>query len=134
MVENMKITSKDTLRDAAGIVQTNIQSALTDHSHPAGTKTPSPPGSFPGSISGRLRSSVRVTGPHGGGGTWEAEVGPTTKYGRIQELGGIAGRGAKLPPRPYVLPMLLDSIGFIHRIFYSAWSATWTTGKTFRTR
>lgn len=38
---------------------------------------------------GDLRRSIRVDGPHQvGEHTWEAEVGPTTVYGRQRELGG----------------------------------------------
>lgn len=71
---------------------------------------------------GRLRSSIVVKGPQGGGGKWSGEVGPTVIYGRIQELGGTIfpkrakflhwvdasgdhfARHVTLPARPYLKP------------------------------
>src|SRR5262249_46431466 len=75
---------------------------LTPSSHRRGEPTPSAPGDPPSLVSGALRRSVQVDGPEPTGPTgWEGQVGPTIVYGRIQELGGVAGRGAVLPARPY---------------------------------
>lgn len=53
-------------------------------------------------ITGRLAGSieVRVLGPG------VVQVGATTPYARIQELGGTAGPGGatELPSRPYLIP------------------------------
>jgi phage gpG-like protein len=60
-------------------------------------------------VTGTLRRSITVKGPHPLGlGRWEAQIGPTAVYGRIQELGGVTGRGGAtvLPARPYVAPTL----------------------------
>lgn len=41
-----------------------------------------------------------------------ARVAPTAVYSRIQELGGISGKGhrSKLPPRPYVAPSIAENL------------------------
>jgi hypothetical protein len=75
--------------------------------HPPGTPTGSPPGSPPWWITGDLHDSVKLrraklTAP----GTWFGEMGPTTIYSRIQELGGDTGwqHHTHLPPRPSLYP------------------------------
>jgi len=79
---------------------------LATSSHGRRTPTPSNPGEPPSMISGNLMRSIAVQGPVGLAGAWEASVGPTAVYGRIQELGGRTGRGHRttLPPRPYLEP------------------------------
>jgi len=80
---------------------------LRTYSHPFGTPTPSPPGHPPALVTGHLVRGIKDAGPH-----WESQyvvtgsVGPTAVYARIQEKGGITGRGyaTHLPPRPYVGP------------------------------
>lgn len=86
---------------------------LRRFTHPAGTPTPSPKGAPPARISGTLARSIRQE-PMGGGRrigphTWQSEVGPTVVYGRIQELGGWAGRNhvTFVPARPYIAPATL---------------------------
>lgn len=88
-------------------VATQEQLLLSLGSHPPGTPTGSPPGSPPWRISGALAGSVHVEPvveetPD----VWSGRVGPTAVYGRIQELGGVAGRGHRttLPPRPHLKP------------------------------
>jgi hypothetical protein len=72
------------------------------------TPTPSRPlADPPGQITGKLRQSVRQSAARRAGfATYSTSVGPTLIYGRIQELGGITGRGHRtvLPPRPYLAP------------------------------
>jgi phage gpG-like protein len=86
--------------------------------------TSSPPGDPPFLRSGDLRRSVQTDGPTVVSGTqWEASVGPTMVYGRIQELGGTAGNGAELPARPYVAPALDATMPAMREIMKSAWRA-----------
>lgn len=84
---------------------------------------------------GRLRSSIIVKGPMGGGSHWSGEVGPTVIYGRIQELGGtifpkrakflhwVDGSGdhfarhVTLPARPYLKPAAETTKPMISEIF-----------------
>ncbi|WP_369043512.1 hypothetical protein [Streptomyces sp. Midd1] len=111
---------------AAHLAEAAIKQLLTTSSHAKGTPTPSAPGEPPSLVSGTLRRSMKVVGPVPAGfGRWLAEVGPTAVYGRIQELGGTAGRGAELPARPYVMPAYerLVAGGAIARTYHVAWRA-----------
>lgn len=80
--------------------------------HEPGTPTGSRPGEPPWRISGRLRGSVAVSPPRRIGDKWRGRVGaqggaaPGTRYGRIQELGGVTGwrHRTRLPPRPWLKP------------------------------
>ncbi|MFD0393333.1 hypothetical protein ACFQ3Z_15995 [Streptomyces nogalater] len=79
-------------------------------------------------MTGTLRRSITVKGPAPlGTGRWAASIGPTAVYGRIQELGGVTGRGGatELPPRPYVRPAYerLVRTGVLTRLYSSAWHA-----------
>lgn len=92
--------------------------------HAKGTATPSAPGEPPAMVTGGLKASVReellrILGP----GLVEGRVGPTKPYSRIQELGGTAGHGAKLPARPYLRPALATALPKLLAIFRAAWSA-----------
>lgn len=76
--------------------------AIFATSHSRGTPTPEPPGNPPSVITGTLRRSIAVDGPiRLGFGSYEAQVGPTAVYARVQELGGGPSR---LPSRPYLKP------------------------------
>lgn len=111
------------LTKAAHLIERNIKLELSQSSHPPGTPTPSPPGSPPSLVTGNLRRSVRVTGPTRISGGWEARVGPTAVYGRVQEFGGACGRGLRtqLPARPYVRPGARKSRPGLARIFGPDW-------------
>jgi phage gpG-like protein len=87
---------------AVAMREVQRQLGLTEHS--LGTATPSQPGEPPSLVTGQLRRSV-VMVPKGPG---HVQVGATTVYARIQELGGDAGRdhASHLPPRPYLAPAL----------------------------
>jgi hypothetical protein len=92
--------------------------------HPRGTPTPSPPGTPPARIDGHLARSVNTTPARRVGAyRWEGKVGPTAAYGRIQELGGQAGRNhtATLPPRPYLKPTTLAERPAIRREYVEHW-------------
>lgn len=117
---------------------------LRTYTHPAGTKTPSPPGGPPALVTGNLRRSWRNIGPHPGlkPFTVEGGGGPTAVYARIQELGGqvtqlrtrmVHSPGGtshaesfvhqfRLPRRPYVRPMALVARRAIRRIHIQQWS------------
>lgn len=85
--------------------QREMRHQLTIRSHAPGTPTNSPPGQPPATVSGKLERSVIVDRPRlVGAFKWRSRVGPTEVYARIQDLGGIAGNGAVLPPRPYTVP------------------------------
>jgi len=111
-LQGMKDKAPDGCRaaaDAMGAVMvraTMLQLGLS--SHVKGTPTPSQPGMPPAMVGGDLRRSVRADPVTGAGTRWQTQVGATTVYARIHELGGNAGRGHKthLPPRPYLRPAL----------------------------
>ena len=106
----------------AHTIEAKAKDELTSSSHPKGTPTPASPGEPPSLITGTLRRSVRVQGPTGDGQTFTASVGPTTVYGRIQELGGWAGHSSYLPPRPYMKPAVEKSAEELKALFREAWS------------
>lgn len=120
--------------EAAQTIQARTRVLLLSKVHPFATKTPSAPGSPPAAISGELAGSILVSDDGD-----VAEVGPTTDYGREQELGGPmhgspmrwmqppgvwhASYEHALLPRPYLKPAtesaLLD--GTVERIYYDHW-------------
>jgi phage gpG-like protein len=111
---------------ASHLVEGEIKKTLATTSHQRGTPTPSSPGEPPSLVTGTLRRSITVDGPHPLGlGRWEAQIGPTAVYGRIQELGGVTGRGGAtvLPARPYVQPSFdrLASSGALIEVYFAAW-------------
>lgn len=114
---------------AAHLIEAKTKEKLTTYSHKKGEPTPSPPGQPPALVTGTLRRSIKVTGPTPTGGpyAYEAQIGPTVVYGRIQELGGVCGRGraTTLPARPYLSPAFDDvtKSGELKRIFTTAWTA-----------
>lgn len=89
--------------DMGHLLEREVKVALTAYPHAKGTSTPSPPGAAPGLVTGTLRRSIRTEIVGLGLGTFQATVGPTVIYGRIQELGGRAGHSV-LPARPYLAP------------------------------
>lgn len=116
--------TKQAVARGAHLIEAHAKLELSRTSHPPGTPTPSRPGQPPSLISGALRRSVTVRGPRGGGSRWEASVGPTIVYGRIQELGGVAGRRARLPARPYMAPGLERARPQIAKLFKDGWHVT----------
>jgi hypothetical protein len=97
---------------------------LSMYPHPRHTKTPSPAGIGPvGKIEGLLRASIRQTPGYEG---YDVGVGPTIRYSRIQELGGICGwqHRSHLPPRPYWIYAHESVVkGSRGRIYYDHWLA-----------
>ncbi len=128
MVAAADRASREAVAKGAHLIEAETKRNLALTSHRKGTPTPSPPGQPPSLVTGQLRRSIQVKGPVSlGSGTWQASVGPTAVYGRIQELGGVTGRGGRsyLPPRPYLGPALdsLVSSGRLAKLFAAAWGA-----------
>lgn len=106
---------------------------LSMRQHPPGTRTPSPPGEPPAKISGDLLRSVKADPVvRTGEWRWRARVGTRIVYGRIQELGGVSGRGHRtyLPPRPYLSRAVTDlhAVGFYRGTFITYWSEALRAG------
>ena len=113
----------DALAQAGHLVEGLVKMELSRSSHPPGTPTPSAPGEPPSLISGALRRSIQVEGPQQNGrGSWSVRIGPTIVYGPIQERGGVAGNGARLPARPYMYPGLVGALPSIEAVMYRAWA------------
>ncbi|MFF7142235.1 hypothetical protein ACFZB5_13435 [Streptomyces nodosus] len=126
MATSLNYATRIATVQASHLLEREIKQQLSTSSHKKGTPTPSAPGDPPSLITGTLRRSISVKGPHPLGlGRWEAQIGPTAVYGRIQELGGVTGRGGatELPARPYVKPAFekLAATGALTRLYHSAW-------------
>lgn len=126
-VVKANLANKVAITKAANIVKKTAQTALALRSHRKGTWSPSPPGDAPALVSGALRRSINVDITNSGFVT-TAKIGPTIIYGRIQELGGPAGRGhsVHLPPRPYMAPSLEFSRPLMSTAFAESWSTIFT--------
>ncbi|WP_329330720.1 hypothetical protein OIU81_02795 [Streptomyces sp. NBC_01454] len=128
LTASFNLATKSATAKAAHLTEGAIKEKLTTSSHRPGTPTPSAPGEPPSLVTGTLRRSIKVTGPHPlGMGRWEAQIGPTAVYGRVQELGGPTGRGGatELPARPYVAPAYerVIATGAVSAIYHQAWRA-----------
>ena len=101
-----KVAARALSQEVARETARRHRSLLAVRWHPPRMLTNSPPGQPPAMVTGRLRESVKVTPPVPSGGWWITRTGPTTKYGRIQELGGVCGwqHRTRLPPRPSLEP------------------------------
>ena len=103
---DLKVTRVDAaVKGVIGPAAHDLERAVKtifETSHRRGTPTPEPPGNPPSVITGTLRRSVVIEGPiRKGFGSYEAQVGPTVVYARVQELGGGPH---DLPSRPYLKP------------------------------
>lgn len=121
-------------KEAAELIADRTKEALTMQWHGPGTKTPSAPGMPPAAITGELAASVVVREDFEG-----YLVGPTTDYGREQELGGpmeghpymhwfedgveYYSAGHSLPDRPYLKPSADSAVdsGEVHEIYFDHW-------------
>jgi phage gpG-like protein len=133
MAEAADAATRAATATGAHLIEAEIKKKLTTSSHPKGTPTPSAPGEPPSLVSGQLRRSIKVEGPRKlGPGLYQARIGPTAAYGRVQELGGMAGRGraSSLPARPYVAPALkgLVADGRLARAYSDAWRTAMRLG------
>lgn len=108
---------------AAHLVEDRVKRDLKRKAHKKGEPTNAAPGEPPATVTGTLARSEQVEGPEEVGfGHYVAAVGPTVIYGRIQELGGTAGRGAKLPARPSLFPAVEASEADIRAIAEAEWA------------
>ncbi|MGW2920425.1 hypothetical protein ACWDBF_21540 [Streptomyces angustmyceticus] len=128
LTSSFNLATRSATAKAGHVIEASIKEKLTTSSHRKGTPTPSAPGEPPSLVTGTLRRSIKVVGPHPlGMARWEAQVGPTAVYGRIQELGGPTGRGGatELPARPYVAPAYerVIATGAVSAIYHHAWRA-----------
>jgi hypothetical protein len=121
--QRMHSATRKATKDGIQLLQRRAHGQLSRYYHPPGTPTPSPPGQPPARITGHLRGSLSPTGPVPTGGGFTGQLGPTAVYGRIQELGGVTGRGhsVTLPPRPYLKPTVLGARSDLARIYLEAW-------------
>ena len=120
LAERITAAATQSVTLAAHLVERHTKDQLRTSSHPAKTPTPSTPGEPPSLVTGNLMRSVSVTSFGE-----SALVGPTAIYGRIQELGGAAGRGhhVHLPARPYLKPGTQDAIPDIEALVFANISA-----------
>lgn len=123
MVPQQQAAARRAVVKAAHYVEAKTKAKLSLTSHPKGTPTPSLPGQPPSLVTGTLKRSVKTTGARRTARGYEALVGPTAEYARVQELGGPAGRGlrTRLPARPYLRPALRESRPGIRAIFGREW-------------
>lgn len=122
----VRAATRSATREGIRLVQRRAHAQLSRYGyHPAGTPTPSPPGQPPAIITGHLRGSLSPTGPYPTGAGFAGKIGPTAVYARIQELGGVTGRGhaTRLPPRPYMQPTRAQVIadGSLRGVYARAW-------------
>lgn len=127
MAARVETATGEAVMVGQALIEGRARAELSRSSHQIGTPTPSAPGQPPSLITGVLRSSFRVTGPTpAGAGRWTSVMGPTTVYARIQELGGVTGRGhhTVLPPRPYLRPAYdaLVHSDALRGVFTRAWA------------
>lgn len=121
--QRMRSATRSATKEGMKLIQRRAHSRLSRYYHPPNTPTPSPPGQPPARISGHLRGSLSPTGPIPTAGGFTGSIGPTAVYGRIQELGGRAGRNhsVTLPPRPYLAPTVRDARNDLRRVYVEAW-------------
>lgn len=123
VIAKQAAASRDALTLSAHEIEKQAKQQLSLGSHAKGEPTSSSPGEPPSLVTGKLRQSISVNGPKPvGANSWEAKVGPTIVYGRIQELGGDTWNGGVLPPRPYMKPALQAAKQFMQDAFRKAWS------------
>jgi hypothetical protein len=125
LLADLDDVTRRTTGDGALLVEREAKLTLRLRSHPFGTPTPSPKGSPPALIFGSLMRSVETRPPQADGRyRWTSQAGPTIVYGRIQELGGWAGRGHRtyIPYRPYLLPATIRARGPVRNLYQERWA------------
>lgn len=76
----------------------------------------SAPGEAPAPDNGTLLRSIAHDGPTWDGWDVAGNIGTALEYARILEMGGIAGNGARILPRPYFEPTILASEAAVEEI------------------
>lgn len=121
-VAHMRAATRAATAKALHLIERRAKQKLGLKSHRRGTPTPAGPGEPPALVTGNLRRSIAVTGPEPlTPNSWRGRVGPTAVYGRVQELGGVTGRGV-LPARPYLEPAYDELKPEIAALFRAAWT------------
>ncbi len=116
------VATRTGLRKSLSLIERTTKANLSLGSHRRGEPTGSQPGTPPDLVSGDLRRSVQQSPIEQIGPTrFTGDVGPTSEYGRIQELGGDTGR-AILPSRPYLQPAFVEVLPEIGMIFREEWA------------
>jgi phage gpG-like protein len=90
-----------------------------------GSPMSSEPGTPPALQSGYLRDRIlKILEGEIDSGVYQARVYPSTVYARIQELGGVAGKGHRshLPARPYFEVSIDECRGEMRSAFVAGWS------------
>ena len=121
MIVEAASAAKTIVKRAEVEVEAETKKSFTG-AHKKGTRTTSQPGTPPDVVTGALRRSitsspVQVTATAATGSVYPAAV-----YSRIQELGGVGGRGAHLPARPYLAPSLEKATPRIKAIAVEEWA------------
>jgi hypothetical protein len=110
---------------AVRLVERSTRVYLLTYQHPPGTPTPAPPGGPPARVSGDLVRSMHSERTRFiRRAVYSGETGPRTAYGRIQELGGHAGRNhrVRLSARPYLKPRTRAELVRITFTYRDAWA------------
>lgn len=122
MAAQAEEVSREIVKRGEAVVESAAKRSFTG-SHRRTEPTTAPPGHPPDVVTGMLRRSIVSSPVEMNGFTAKGTVYPTAIYARIQELGGIAGRGAHLPARPYLQPSLEESMPELRRIATEEWSS-----------
>lgn len=122
----LRAAAKHGVQRSMDTVERAIKNKLREKTHPRNTQTPSAPGEPPALITGAMMRSVRGNAPRWTDrNTVVGRVAPHVVQSRIQELGGVTGRGHRthLPPRPYVSPAVAERRDTVRRIFEQEFAA-----------
>lgn len=113
--------AKHIVERGQAVVEAETKKQFTG-AHKRGTKTTAAPGHPPDVVTGALRRSIQSDQPAITPLAVTGHVFPSVVYARIQELGGVAGRGAHLPARPYLRPAYEKSQPKLRAIGLEEWA------------
>jgi hypothetical protein len=124
LADSIRIVTPNAIDDVMDKLVRQTQTMLSLGQHRKGTKTGSVPPAPPWRISGDLRRAVKKQPARRVAvDVWSGQAGPKIVYGRIQELGGFAGRNHRthLPARPYLKPAWRVTRHTVARTFVKRW-------------